>query len=195
MSSTPEMISTCDPFLDAAIGMAFVTVDGRFLRVNPALCDLLGRDGDTLLASTWSELTHPDDLQASGDQIPAMLSGQRPRIDFRVGAVDGQIRVLLVRTYRSESQPANPAIAMDEEVLRRLRADPRTSATPVVVLSADATSGQVQRLRANGATDYLTKPFDIAGLLAVIDSTGLAEQPTDVPEMPPASLIPPGTTR
>ena len=195
MISTPEVISTCDPFQDAAIGMAFVTLDGRFLRVNPALCDLLGRDGDTLLASTWSELTHPDDLQASGDQMTAMLSGQRPRIDFRVGAVDGQIRVLLVRTYRSESQPANQAIAMDEEVLRRRRADPRTSATLVAVLSTDATSGQVQRLRANGATDDLTKPFDIAGLLAVIDSTGSAEQPTDVPEMPPASLISPGRTR
>jgi PAS domain S-box-containing protein len=122
LSPTPEVISTCDPFQDAAIRMAFVTLDGRLLRVNPALSNLLGRNGDTLLASTWSELTHPDDLQASGDQIPALLSGQRPRIDFRVGAVDGQIRVLLVRTYRSEIQPANRAIAMDEEVLGRRRA-------------------------------------------------------------------------
>lgn len=71
-----------------------------------------------------------------------------------------------------------------EEVLRRLRADPRTSATPVVVLSVDATAGQVLRLRANGATDYLTKPFDIAHLLAVIDGTGSVEQPTAVPDMP-----------
>ena len=49
VSPTPEVIATCDPFQHAAIGMAFVTVDGRFLRVNPALCDLLGRDSDTLL--------------------------------------------------------------------------------------------------------------------------------------------------
>ncbi len=102
VSPTPEVISTCDPFQDAAIGMAFVTLDGRFLPVPHALCDLLGRDGDTLLASTWSELSHPDDLQASGDQITALLSGQRRRIDFRVGAVDGQIRVLLVRTTVEE---------------------------------------------------------------------------------------------
>jgi HPt (histidine-containing phosphotransfer) domain-containing protein len=47
----------------------------------------------------------------------------------------------------------------------------------VVVLSADATSGQRQRLRAHGAIDYLTKPFDIPRLLAVIDGNGSLDQP------------------
>jgi CheY-like chemotaxis protein len=65
-----------------------------------------------------------------------------------------------------------------EEILKELRADPRTSATPVVVLSADATHGQVQRLRAVGANDYLTKPFDIPRLLEVIDGTGVLQQLT-----------------
>ena len=73
-----------------------------------------------------------------------------------------------------------------EEVLRRLRADPRTSATPVVVLSADATRGQAQRLRAEGATDYLTKPLDIPRLLRVIDGAPVAEEPTDERSAPSA---------
>jgi CheY-like chemotaxis protein len=48
-----------------------------------------------------------------------------------------------------------------EEVLRRLRADPRTSSVPVVVLSADATPGQIERLAAQGILAYVTKPLAI----------------------------------
>jgi signal transduction histidine kinase/ActR/RegA family two-component response regulator len=56
-----------------------------------------------------------------------------------------------------------------QEVLRRLWADPRTRHIPVAVLSADATSSQSSRLLAAGATAYLTKPLDIATLLALLD--------------------------
>ena len=55
------------------------------------------------------------------------------------------------------------------EVLERLRADGRTSAVPVWVVSADATRSQRQRLLAAGADGYLTKPIDVAELLGVLD--------------------------
>jgi protein-histidine pros-kinase len=47
------------------------------------------------------------------------------------------------------------------EVLQRLRANEATRDIPVIVTSADATPGQVERLRSAGADDYLTKPLDI----------------------------------
>jgi len=55
-----------------------------------------------------------------------------------------------------------------EEVLRMLRRDPRTEAVPVVVVSADATPGQADRLRGEGAQEYLTKPLDVRRLLEVL---------------------------
>jgi PAS domain S-box-containing protein len=55
------------------------------------------------------------------------------------------------------------------EVLRRLRADKRTHATPVVVISADATPGQVERLRAGGAHEYITKPLDLDRFMEAVD--------------------------
>jgi len=55
------------------------------------------------------------------------------------------------------------------EVLRRLQADPKTVHLPVVVLSADATPGQIQRLLAAGASQYLTKPLDVIRFLEVVD--------------------------
>jgi PAS domain S-box-containing protein len=56
-----------------------------------------------------------------------------------------------------------------DEVLRQLMSDRETRSLPVAVLSADATPGQRQRLLACGAVAYLTKPIDIAQLLALID--------------------------
>jgi CheY-like chemotaxis protein len=55
-----------------------------------------------------------------------------------------------------------------EEVLRQLRSDERTARIPVVVISADATHGSVQRLRAAGADAYLTKPIDLDEFLETV---------------------------
>ncbi len=57
-----------------------------------------------------------------------------------------------------------------DEVMRRLRLEARTRDVPVVVLSADATPSQINRLRQLGVSDYLTKPFRIRELLAAIDA-------------------------
>lgn len=82
-------------------------------------------------------------------------------------AAHGRLGLDLARQHR----PA--AVLLDlhlpdlpgEEVLRELRDDPATAHIPVLVVSADATPGQVQRLLAAGAAAYLTKPIDAAELL------------------------------
>ncbi len=58
-----------------------------------------------------------------------------------------------------------------EEVLRRLRANPRTANIPVTVLSADATRSQITRLLSAGARDYLTKPVDVKELMRLLEAT------------------------
>ena len=54
------------------------------------------------------------------------------------------------------------------EVLAKLRADARTREIPVVVISADATPGQIARLREAGAQEYLSKPIDVRELMRVL---------------------------
>src|SRR6266508_1067932 len=56
-----------------------------------------------------------------------------------------------------------------EEVLRRLRTDPRTAEIPVVILSADARPSLIKRLLGSGARAFLTKPLDVAELLGLLD--------------------------
>ena len=57
------------------------------------------------------------------------------------------------------------------DVLARLSTDPRTKRIPVVILSADATPGQIKRLLEQGAREYLTKPLDVKQVLAVVEET------------------------
>jgi signal transduction histidine kinase/CheY-like chemotaxis protein len=88
-----------------------------------------------------------------------------------IPAMQGRLGLELAR----EHQPAVvlldlhlPDISGDE-VLQRLRDDPATSTIPVVIVSADATPGQVQRLLNAGALAYLTKPIDVGQLLQILD--------------------------
>ncbi len=55
------------------------------------------------------------------------------------------------------------------EVLRRIREDAVISRTPVVIISADVTSNQVERLLDAGAQAYLPKPLDVQEFLRIVD--------------------------
>jgi CheY-like chemotaxis protein len=65
-----------------------------------------------------------------------------------------------------------------DEVLRRLREAPETRYIPVVVISADATPGQIDHLLSAGAWVYLTKPLDVKRFLSVLDAA-LQERDAD----------------
>jgi PAS domain S-box-containing protein len=64
-----------------------------------------------------------------------------------------------------------------DKVLLRLQKDPRTAQIPVVILSADATPGQLERLIAAGAADYITKPIEVRRFLELVDD--YLDQPDD----------------
>jgi CheY-like chemotaxis protein len=55
-------------------------------------------------------------------------------------------------------------------VLARLKASKSTCDIPVVVVSADATSRQMDRLMTAGAMTYLTKPLDVTQFFRVLDT-------------------------
>lgn len=63
-------------FDGAAIGMAMVAPDGRWLRVNDALTRLLGFSREDLLDLTFQDLTHPDDLERDLEAVRDVLAGR-----------------------------------------------------------------------------------------------------------------------
>jgi PAS domain S-box-containing protein len=60
----------------AATGMALVGLDGRWLRANPALCEITGYSEEELRQLTFSEITHPDDLAANYEGDERLLQGE-----------------------------------------------------------------------------------------------------------------------
>jgi two-component system phosphate regulon response regulator PhoB len=56
------------------------------------------------------------------------------------------------------------------EVCRELRADPRTAAVPIIMLTARARPLDLEQAFAAGATDYIVKPFSPRDLLARVES-------------------------
>ena len=80
-------------FQYAAIGMALVETDGRFLRVNRSLCELSGYVEDELLRLTFQDITHPDDLDADLLFLQQLMAGkiETYRIEKRYFHRDGHI--------------------------------------------------------------------------------------------------------
>ena len=62
-------------FGQAPIGIALIGTEGRWLQVNRALCRMLGYEEPELLATTFQQITHPEDLEIDADLVHLMLAG------------------------------------------------------------------------------------------------------------------------
>ena len=63
-------------FEHAAIGAAQVGIDGRWLRVNRRLAEIVGYEREELLQRTFQDITHPDDLEGDLEQMRRLLLGE-----------------------------------------------------------------------------------------------------------------------
>ncbi len=73
-------------FSTAPIGMAIFNTDGEYVRVNGALCRMLGRTEAELLGRRDQEFTHPDDRQSDVDAAWRILRGEISTWSARSGS-------------------------------------------------------------------------------------------------------------
>ena len=80
LEATPSLLTAEDHYrlvmLNAAIGMAVVAPEGRFLEVNPALCRIIGYSEQELLERDFRSITHPDELEGNTAFIRQLLDGE-----------------------------------------------------------------------------------------------------------------------
>jgi PAS domain S-box-containing protein len=96
-------------FHDAAIGMALVAPDGRWLKVNRSLCDIVGYSESELLQKSFQDITHLDDLNSDLGYMHQLLAGEIPnyqmekRYIHKLGhIVWSLLTVSLVRDYQRQ---------------------------------------------------------------------------------------------
>src|SRR3954467_1759294 len=63
-------------FEQAAVGMAHVGLDGRWLRVNQKLCGIVGCGHDEMIGLTARDITHPDDREADLADVRRLLAAE-----------------------------------------------------------------------------------------------------------------------
>jgi CheY-like chemotaxis protein len=114
-------------------------------------------------------ILHIEDNLSNAKLIEHVLV-QRPNVHL-IPTMQGRLGLELARQHRPMLilLDLNLPDIDGAEVLAELRDDPRTANIPVVIISADASPRQVQRLLATGAQAYLTKPIDVRQLLRHID--------------------------
>lgn len=114
---------------DHAAGMALVGADGRWIKVNRSLCEMLGYMQDELLATNFQSITHSDDLGTLTANVGKLLQGElsthqmEQRYLHRKGHM---IWVLLSITVVHEEQSAAPNLIFQiQDITDRKSAEER----------------------------------------------------------------------
>ncbi|WP_342129816.1 EAL domain-containing protein [Hydrogenophaga sp. OTU3427] len=127
-------------FEQAAVGIAHMTPEGRWLRVNRKLCDILGYAQEELLEIGFHELTPPEDLPSDLAEARRLLRGEAAhyRVERRLRRPDGRSLwvQLTVNLVRDEAGHPDYFIAVVEDISARHLADERLRQAAAVFESA-----------------------------------------------------------
>jgi PAS domain S-box-containing protein len=114
-------------FDQAAVGMNYVSLAGRFLRVNPRYCQLLGYSQEELLRLRFQEITYPEDLQDEAERVGGLISGHGATTSYNKRFIrkDGSLVWLhvTVSLLRTESGEPLHFVGVVEDVTERLHAE------------------------------------------------------------------------
>ncbi|HEX5085174.1 MAG TPA: PAS domain S-box protein [Blastocatellia bacterium] len=111
----------------SAVGMAQVSPEGRYLRVNRKLCQMLGYSEQELLQLTIHEVTYPDDRELSADKLSSSFAGEPEEysIEKRYMRKDGAIIWVLINWAVVRDAGGRPlrTVANIQDITERKRAE------------------------------------------------------------------------
>ena len=156
-------------FEQAAVGMAHVGFDGRFLRINDTLCAITGYDRAELERLTFADITHPEDLKANLAQAAALRSGEIPsyRLEKRYIRKDGSVVwvSLTGSVVRNATGAPQHFLAVIEDIGARKSAEALQASEELQRLALDAANAGAWQW--DGEIDALTwspEVFQLFGL-------------------------------
>ena len=164
-------------FRDASIGMALVGLDGTWLQVNQALCELLGYAEDELLRMNFQAITHPEDLEAFLAHAAQVLTGERRTYQMEKRYIHKQgyiVWVLLsVSLFRGPDHAPRYFIAQVQNIAGRKRAEIELVRAKE---AAEAASRAKSEFLANMSHEIRTPMNAIIGMADLLCETPLDRQ-------------------
>jgi formate hydrogenlyase transcriptional activator len=169
-------------FEQAAVGIAHVGLDGRWLRVNDKLCSIIGYPREELLRSSFQDITHPDDLEADLQHVREVLSGEMKTysIEKRYIRKDRslvwiELTVSLARTAAGE--PRHFISVIEDITERKLAQEALRASEARLAAGADLAGLAFYEVDFVSGTMYVDDrlraicgaPPDVTGGLAVLD--------------------------
>ncbi|MFX1724957.1 PAS domain S-box protein [Stenotrophomonas sp. AS1] len=146
-------------FSSAALGMALVSLEGRWLDVNDSLCGILGYTRAELLQIDFQTLTHPDDLHADLALLGDLLAGRREHYHMEKrylgkagNLVWGRLSVSLVRTENGE--PLHFVSQIQDVTAQRLSGQQLRESEQRTRVTLDAVADMVLTLDLHGGIQY-----------------------------------------
>jgi PAS domain S-box-containing protein len=124
---TVELVASEERFRHAfefaGIGMAIFALDGRWLRVNKSLCEIVGYAEAELLQKTFQDITHPDDLDTDLALLRELIDGRRRfyQMEKRYFHRDGHIVSIRLTASLVRDSAGAPlhGIAQIEDIMER----------------------------------------------------------------------------
>ena len=114
-------------FEQAAVGIALVAPDGRWLRVNQRLCDITGYSREELLQRSFQDITPPDDMEADMEHVRRLLAGEAETYSMEKRYIrrnGTEVWVMLtVRLIRKHSAEPDYFISVIEDITARKQAE------------------------------------------------------------------------
>ncbi|WP_445250415.1 PAS domain S-box protein, partial [Microcoleus sp. OTE_8_concoct_300] len=166
-------------FEDASIGIAILSLDGHWLKVNPALCQIVGYSSEELLTLTFQDITYPEDLEEDLSNQRKLLAGtmstyQREKRYFHK---QGHIIWILLNGSVVQDEHGNPLhiLAQIQDFTARKEAQKTLELQSIIMNNM---AGGVCLVKASDLTIVYTNPkFD--ALFGYTDGE-LAGQPVGV---------------
>lgn len=155
-------------FEQAAVGMAHVGLDGRFLRLNDKLCEITRYTRAELETRTFGDITHADDLEAEIALAEALREGKIPHYTMERCYIrkDGStVWVKLTGSLVSDPQGRpDYFIAVVDDITLRKQAERLLADEELQRMALSCAEAGAWQWEAAGSMNWMAKTYEIFGL-------------------------------